>query len=200
MRRGTCHSVGGSVARSVATALAALVAAGSAAAAPVVEEHFEFDDASGSFTVGDPPFTVTFVGGNAQDIGRPEMVYDGTRAWMVPGGGEGFITFSVPAEQIRMQARGDVGLPTLVIVRRAGGGTNATALARTHFFELVDPIFLPLGPVVGVEVSPSDVPGKWAAIDAFVYRASCAAALGQAVDGLRPLGDAVLCLAGYAKP
>ena len=53
------------------------------AAAESGSTSFEFRD-SGTFSIGEAPFTATFVGGIAQTLGNPAYYHSGLFSWHVP--------------------------------------------------------------------------------------------------------------------
>jgi glucose/arabinose dehydrogenase len=73
-----------------------------AANAEDLSTSFEFNDLSGEFTLGDPPLTVTFSGGEAKSVGNFDLYHTGTHAFMVDVGGTGMISFETPAEQVTL--------------------------------------------------------------------------------------------------
>jgi glucose/arabinose dehydrogenase len=82
----------------VAAALAAFTTL-PLAACELVNESFEFD-IFGDFTLGDPPDTVDFTGGEAKSIGNFDLYRSGSHAWMISPGGTGTVTFESSAEQV----------------------------------------------------------------------------------------------------
>ncbi len=74
-------------------------------AAEDLSTSFEFNDLSGEFTLGDPPLTVTFTGGEAKSIDNLALYHTGTHAFMVSAGGTGTITFETPAQEINLFLR-----------------------------------------------------------------------------------------------
>lgn len=183
--------------RTVGVTAIALGLASGASAKPTLEESFEFFDDSGAFTVGTPPFTLTFEGGISQDLGRPELVYDGTHAWMIPAGSEGHVTFGYPAENVRFQVRKEPGMGSLVTEVRVNGRTNTTSIGNGYRdFSMGIPV---LGAVARVEITSRGDPGQFVTVDFFRYRAACGVGMEEVFDGMRPVGDVVLCLRGCAE-
>jgi len=68
-------------------------------ACELANESFEFD-ILGDFTLGDPPNTVDFTGGEAKSIGVFDLYRSGTHAWMISPGGTGSVSLESSAEQV----------------------------------------------------------------------------------------------------
>ncbi|MEL7449976.1 MAG: pullulanase-type alpha-1,6-glucosidase, partial [Pseudomonadota bacterium] len=90
------------------TAFALLLLAGSVANADTISSDFEFD-AIGEFTIGPPPLTATFTGGDAGVPANPALVTSGTRAWLINEGSQGVVTFEVAARGVFFQVRSEFG-------------------------------------------------------------------------------------------
>ncbi len=58
---------------------------------------FEFSD-SGTFSIGQAPFTATFSGGRAQTVGNSAYYHSGRFSWHVPNGGSALVSFETPAD------------------------------------------------------------------------------------------------------
>jgi hypothetical protein len=65
-----------------------------------VSTGFEFTDVSGSFTLGTPPYRVTFAGGQAKFVGSQDLARTGSNSWVINAGQTGTITFETPADQV----------------------------------------------------------------------------------------------------
>jgi glucose/arabinose dehydrogenase len=63
---------------------------------------FEFEDLSGEFTLGDPPLTVTFTGGEAKSVGNFALYHSGFSSFMIGAGNTGTVTFETPAKQVSL--------------------------------------------------------------------------------------------------
>ena len=73
-------------------ALLALFALSAPVSAGELFTSFEFTNL-GSFTLGNPPLSATFSGGEAKSIGVPGLYHSGLFSWMVAAGGAGFVSF-----------------------------------------------------------------------------------------------------------
>lgn len=115
--------------RTAITIVAALLST-SLAAANEVATSFEFNDASGSFTLGTPPETVTFAGGIAGPA--PGLTVTGANAWMISPGQTGTITFNTPVETCELFFRDEfAGSPSQIDVIDTTGGTVLSVTGST---------------------------------------------------------------------
>ena len=71
------------------------------ARADVIFTSFE-QDPPGNFTLGTPPLTATFTGGNAQTVGNFALYHSGTHSWHVSAGTTAVISFETPASAIEL--------------------------------------------------------------------------------------------------
>ncbi len=82
----------------------ALVLVSTGATADTITSGFEFD-AVAPFSVGTPPLTATFTGGESAVPADPALAAGGTRAWLIPEGTLGVMTFDVPARGASVNMR-----------------------------------------------------------------------------------------------
>lgn len=73
---------------------------GSAALSITVETSFEFDDTTGSFTIGTDPDAALFTNGESRSIGVLSLYHSGSHAWTIDSGKTGQIEFSRPVEKV----------------------------------------------------------------------------------------------------
>lgn len=104
---------------------------------------FEFTDLSGSFTLGEPPNTVTFTGGEAKTIGSPwdygdEMFRTGDHSWMVGPGDTGTIAFETPASDVQLFFRDETAAEQSVLTVFGPGDTVIATFDGTTDFQEVE--------------------------------------------------------------
>ncbi|MEM9055961.1 MAG: pullulanase-type alpha-1,6-glucosidase [Pseudomonadota bacterium] len=87
-------------------ALTLLLFSAAGASAQTFNSGFEFD-AVGEFSIGTPPLTATFTGGQAGVPANPALVNGGSRAWLIDEGSQGVITFNVAARGVFFQVRSE---------------------------------------------------------------------------------------------
>ncbi len=69
---------------------------------------FEFRN-SGTFSIGETPFTASFSGGSAQTVGIGAYYHSGAFSWHVPSGGSASVSFETPVESIDFWFRDTAG-------------------------------------------------------------------------------------------
>ncbi|MBT8144514.1 MAG: hypothetical protein KJO55_07420, partial [Gammaproteobacteria bacterium] len=69
-------------------------------------------DANGDFTVGDPPVTATFKGGEIIEPANPDLVRERSQIWSIAEGQSGEITFASPAKSFEFFFRNEFEPPT----------------------------------------------------------------------------------------
>ncbi|MDA2939030.1 hypothetical protein MYX75_12315, partial [Acidobacteria bacterium AH-259-A15] len=67
-----------------------------------VSTSFEFPDITSQFTLGTPPKSVTFQGGEAKTVGQPGLYRTGSKSWLIDADRTGTITFETPAAQVNL--------------------------------------------------------------------------------------------------
>jgi hypothetical protein len=110
-----------------------------AAAGQDVQTSFEFFDTSGSFTLGTPPRTVTFTGGQAKTVGIESLYRSGLNAWMIDAGDTGEITFETPAADLKLYFRDQTSsVQSILTVFGPGDSELATFDGSTASFQEVE--------------------------------------------------------------
>lgn len=99
---------------------------------------FEFTDLSGSFTLGEPPNTVTFTGGEAKTIAVDEMYRTGMNSWMVGPGDTGTIAFETPASDVQLFFRDETAAEQSVLTVFGPGDTVIATFDGTTAFQEVE--------------------------------------------------------------
>ncbi len=94
------------------------------ASAETFSTSFEFSN-SGTFSIGEEPFTATFSGGNAQTLGNAAYYHSGLFSWHVPSGGMANVSFETPVDSVDFWVRDTVN-PDI------GGGGGGIYAADTH--------------------------------------------------------------------
>lgn len=74
-----------------------------------IASSFEFNDSSGSFTLGTSPNTAVFTNGTAKSIGVLSLYRSGSRSWMIDTGDIGEVTFENPVGEVSFFIRSSSG-------------------------------------------------------------------------------------------
>ena len=102
------------------------------AAAVTFNTSFEFSN-SGTFSVGEEPFTATFSGGRAQTVGIFAYYHSGRFSWHVPGDGMAAVSFETPADSIDFWFR-----DTASVAGNVGGSVGAYAAEDSGAYRIYD--------------------------------------------------------------
>lgn len=155
----------------------------SAASAQDVFTSFEFDNATGNFSIGPSPFDATFDNGIAQSIGVPAIYNSGARAWMIDVGQVGEVTFGTPAEQLDFFVRDQfANINGVCKVFDTTGvevaSFNSSSAAFLHV-QLQAPIN---GPFYDKITLTHNGPSGWTVIDDFSYWGVGGSSSGRIID------------------
>ncbi len=144
-----------------------------AAFANDVNTSFEFNDVDGVFTLGTSPNSATFLNGRAQTVGIPGLYRTGSRAWMIPAGVTGTITFESPGESVNLFIRDQFNSNAGVLTVFDTGGAVITTVNATTVYQNVNVTIDPkIDVLIGsITLSNNGVSG-WTVMDSFTY---CAA-------------------------
>ena len=110
-----------------------LMALSQPAQGDTVSTGFE-NAATGTLTIGTPPITATFTGGNAQTVGNAAFYHSGLFSWHVIAGVTATVTFETPASVVDLWVRDTPAGDGEVRAIDTGGATVAT-LTITGVFQ-----------------------------------------------------------------
>lgn len=67
---------------------------------------------TGTFSIGQPPLTASFVGGSSKTIGNSAYYHSGLFSWHVPSGGMASVNFNTPVDRVDFWLRDTAGAST----------------------------------------------------------------------------------------
>ena len=102
-----------------------------------VSTSFEFNDTSGSFTLGTSPKSVTFTNGLAQTVNNSSLYRTGSNSFMVETSNTATITFETPAASVTLWLRDQFsGNPSVLKVFDQNSQVISTFNATTSFVQV----------------------------------------------------------------